>query len=268
MKTQNAPQFGISNYFLLIVIPIHIAILGAFFFYQEYTWMHLAGTLLIYTAFGGFGLELTFHRMISHHNFSYKYSWMKNLFVLWGSLACQGSLIAWTALHRNHHVHVDTDLDHQAPKHGLWSSYIGWTVNPSLTQKIKISLVRDLLRNPYYLFLDKYYYVLIYATHLAIAIISPSFYFLAFLPGTFLSFHVSSINNLIGHNLKIGQRPFKVDDWSTDVWWAALFSWGISFQNTHHHDPMEINYGKHSGIDPGFYLYQLIASMGWVKRNV
>ncbi len=259
-------QMNISEYFLKTFIPLHILSFGVFYYASEFTWKSILGTALVYLAVGGLGLELGFHRMISHKNFFCKSRFLEKLFIFLGSLAFQGSSLAWVSLHRNHHLHVDSDSDYQSPLHGVWSSYIGWTINPSLYKKINVRLVRELLKDPFQLFLDKHYYKIIWGVALLIFLISPTFFFTIYLPGILLSFHVSSINNLIGHNLKIGKRPFKVSDMSTDVWWAALFSWGISFQNTHHKFPNELNYGKYSGWDPAYYVYLALEKSKLVKR--
>lgn len=256
---------SISTYFLYIFIPLHLLSIGFFFFLSELKPINLIYIALVYFFIGGLGLELGFHRMSSHKNFRLKLDFGEKLLLLLGSLSCQGSPMAWIALHRNHHAHVDTKDDYQSPLHGLWSSYIGWTVEANLTKKIKISLIKDLLRSKFHLFIDKNYYLFVWSINLFIFILSPRIYFTIYLPGILLSFHVSSVNNLIGHNMKIGKRPFAVNDWSTDVWWAALFSWGISFQNTHHYNPNELNYGKYSGLDPAYYIFRLIKLLGLVK---
>ena len=256
----------ISEYFVKTFIPLHILSLGMIYFASEFTWKTVLGIALVYGAVGGLGLELGFHRMISHKNFQFKYEFLQRIFIFLGSLAFQGSSLAWVSLHRNHHIHVDSGSDYQSPLHGVWSSYIGWTINPSLYKKINVRLVRELLKDPYQLFLDKHYYKIIWSVALLVLLLSRVLFFTIYLPGILLSFHVSSINNLIGHNLRIGKRPFKVGDMSTDVWWAALFSWGISFQNTHHKFPNELNYGKYSGLDPAYYLFLFLEKSKLVKR--
>lgn len=258
--------YPVSEYFLKTFVPLHILALGIFLNLKYFSWWSILGIFLVYFFVGGLGLELGFHRMLSHKNFSCSNRFLERVFIFLGSLAFQGSSLAWVALHRNHHVHVDSESDYQSPRHGLWSSYIAWTIPASLYKKINIRLAKDLLKDPYQVFLDKHYYKLIWIISLIVLLISPIFFFTIYLPGILLSFHVSSINNLIGHNLKIGQRPFKVADMSTDVWWAALFSWGISFQNTHHKFPNEINYGRFSGFDPAFLIFLFLEKLNLVRR--
>jgi fatty-acid desaturase len=261
-------KFSVSTYFLAIVVPLHLLTAGFFYHLAEFRLIHIFFIFLVYLFVGGMGLEIGFHRLLSHKNFNLKSKSLENILYLLGAFAFQGSSLAWVALHRNHHSHVDTDSDHQSPRHGLWSSYIGWTVSSKLTEKIKPSSIRDLLRSPFHRALDKYYYLIVWSVTLSILLLFPVFFFTIYLPGILLSFHVSSVNNLIGHNQKIGKRPFIVSDWSTDVAWAALFSWGISYQNTHHHFPEEINYSKYSGgIDPGYYIYLSLKKLGLTENK-
>lgn len=257
-------KIKISPYFLRVVIPLHLLMMGMIYYRSEFRPGHIAIILFIYLLIGGVGLELGFHRMLCHKNFVFKSQFIEKLVILLGSFAFQGSAPAWVSLHRNHHRHVDTVKDHQAPLHGMWSSYIGWTIDPSLTEKIKLNLIRDLIRRKFLRLVDKYYYLMIWSVSGLILLISPIFFFTCFLPGVLLSFHVSSVNNLIGHNQVIGKRPFPSNNWATDVPIAALFSWGISFQNTHHKHPEEIDYSRYTGgIDPAHLLY-----LGFKKFNL
>ena len=257
-----------SKYFLFIVIPLHFLSLGFFWYLPEFKFVTFFYIFIVYTLIGGIGLEIGFHRMLAHKNFKPQNSLIEIFFIFLGTLACQGSSLAWIALHQNHHTHVDEQNDYQSPKHGLWSSYIGWTADIGLNKKIRITYMKDLIRSRSHLFFDKHYYKIIWSVNIMVGLISPVFLFTIFLPGLLLSFHVSSVNNLIGHNLKWGKRPFVVADWSTDVWWAALFSWGISFQNTHHANPEEINYAKYSGgIDTGYWLFLALNKMNLFNKS-
>lgn len=170
-------KFHISTYFLIVVIPLHILAMGMIYYRHEFQPIHVLYICLIYFLVGGLGLEIGFHRMLSHKNFALKSSFLEKFFLILGAFAFQGSSLAWVALHRNHHTYVDTQNDHQAPLHGLWSSYIGWTVSPSLTEKIKPSSIRDLLRSKFHRTLDKYYYQMIWFTTALILVFFPIFSF-------------------------------------------------------------------------------------------
>lgn len=261
------PFSKISKYFCLIVVPLHLASIGVFFYAKDWTLWTPACIIFVYALIGGLGLEIYFHRSVSHNNFKFKSILIESLMLFFGSLAAQGSSLAWVSLHRNHHLHADTDLDYQSPKHGLWSSYIGWTTSSSLKKKINIRLCKDLLRSRLHAFFDTHYYKINWSFHIFFALIFPGIYFTILLPGILMSFHVSSVNNLLGHNLKIGERPNQMNEWSTNVRWAALLSWGISFQNTHHSDPSQINYGIDGGIDPGYYLYLTLKKLMLVNPH-
>jgi stearoyl-CoA desaturase (Delta-9 desaturase) len=64
---------------------------------------------------------------------------MRIIFAILGSMAAQGALISWVAVHRRHHEYSDLPGDPHSPNlhgkgfwgtiRGLWHSHIGWLID-------------------------------------------------------------------------------------------------------------------------------------------
>jgi stearoyl-CoA desaturase (delta-9 desaturase) len=73
------------------------------------------------------GIELGFHRLFSHRAFETKRPLAALLLIL-GSMAGQGSMLLWSAIHRWHHAHTDVPGDLHSPcfgREGLWQRLKG-----------------------------------------------------------------------------------------------------------------------------------------------
>lgn len=99
-----------------------------------FRWVDLALLIAMYVA-TVFGITIGYHRLFTHRAFETHWSVQLVLAVL-GSMAVQGPLLQWVALHRRHHQHSDNDLDPHTPHHrgngawgvlkGLWHAHLGW----------------------------------------------------------------------------------------------------------------------------------------------
>ncbi|MFL5330994.1 MAG: acyl-CoA desaturase [Gemmataceae bacterium] len=83
----------------------------------------------------GFGITVGFHRLFTHRSFE-TYRVVEFVFAVLGSMAIQGPVLMWAAMHRRHHQHSDTHEDPHSPHHhgegilgmikGAWHSHVGW----------------------------------------------------------------------------------------------------------------------------------------------
>ena len=81
------------------------------------------------------GIGMGFHRLIAHRSFQ-AVPFLKTTLIILGSMAAQGPVIFWTAIHRRHHSYSDREGDPHSPHlygkgstailHGLWHSHMGW----------------------------------------------------------------------------------------------------------------------------------------------
>lgn len=215
-----------------------------------------------YTAMFGLGITVTFHRLLAHRSYAI-WKPLEYLFALFANLGCTGSSVGWVFVHRAHHKNSDHLGDPHSPiVYGPWGAMTGqygaefdkWTV-------------RDLIEDPVHRFYHDYHHALL----LAVPILS----FLAFgLPGllfiwavpVFLNTAVSRMSNWIDHEESFGVKPFKTNDYSHNVWWWSLISFGEGWHNNHHAFPGNYRFGRGLQYDPGKWFINALMALGLAKR--
>lgn len=132
-----------------ILVPFLGVIAAPFFVWGwGFGWVDL-GLLLGMYLLTGLGITLGFHRLFVHRSFE-TYTWVKFIWAVLGSMAVQGSLMYWVALHRRHHQYSDRPEDPHTPHHhgtgvlgllrGFWHSHLGWFFSgdpPQLARYVK-----------------------------------------------------------------------------------------------------------------------------------
>lgn len=84
---------------------------------------------LTYYLLAGLGVNLGYHRVLSHRSVKLN-KWLERALVTVGLPA--GTPIQWVGNHRFHHAHTDTDLDPHSPVHrGFWYAHVGWYIRSS-----------------------------------------------------------------------------------------------------------------------------------------
>src|SRR5436189_4624534 len=85
------------------------------------------------------GITIGYHRLLTHRSFR-THKATEYAFAALGSMAVQGSVIAWVADHRKHHAHTDVEGDPHSPHvghgegvigvlQGLWHAHMGWLLS-------------------------------------------------------------------------------------------------------------------------------------------
>jgi fatty-acid desaturase len=86
----------------------------------------VATFFLIYFLLAGIGVNLGYHRVLSHRSLRLP-KWLERLLVIVGLPA--GTPVQWAGNHRYHHAHADTPLDPHSPMHrGFWFAHVGWYI--------------------------------------------------------------------------------------------------------------------------------------------
>jgi stearoyl-CoA desaturase (delta-9 desaturase) len=211
----------------------------------------LLGGMYAVTAFG---VGVGYHRLIAHGSFT-TWRWVRALFAVAGSMAAQGPVFYWAAIHRRHHSSSDGPDDPHSPNHGrgllggLWHAHVGWLFVGEVTDWSRYIL--DLLRDPMLVAVHRLYFVWVLAGLAIPAGLG------GLLSGTaggvltgllwggliriFLVHHVTWAVNSIGH--RYGSRPFPTADESRNNFWLALPSFGEGWHNNHHAFPFAAEHG-------------------------
>jgi len=124
---------------LAVVLPLlGLAAAAVLLWGWGFHWADLGLMLSLYVV-TILGVTVGFHRLFTHRSFE-TYGFVQFLLGVLGSMAVQGPLLDWVALHRRHHQHSDRPGDPHSPHthgggvlgllRGLWHAHIGWLFDP------------------------------------------------------------------------------------------------------------------------------------------
>ena len=242
------------------------------------SWLDIGLAALFY-AVSGLGVTVGFHRCFTHSSFKTNRP-LRIALALAGSLALQGSVVAWVADHRRHHAFSDKEGDPHSPwlfgtspvavARGFWHAHMGWILGRDRTNARRFA--PDLLADRDIAVVDRAFVPLTLASLGLPAVIggvaTASWWgaltalFWAGLVRVGLLHHVTWSINSICH--MIGDRPFAARDRSANVWWLAVLSFGESWHNLHHADPTCARHGVRRGqIDISARLIRIFELLGW-----
>jgi stearoyl-CoA desaturase (delta-9 desaturase) len=242
----------------VILVPL-LGVLSAPFFVWGwgFGWTDL-GLLLSMYVLTALGITVGFHRLFVHRSFE-TYAWVKFIWAVLGSMAVQGSLFNWVALHRRHHQFSDTANDPHSPRHegtgvlallkGFWHAHIGWFFQADPPDLLRY--VAD-LRQSRSLRAASYLFPLWVALGLAIPAVLGGLITRSWagvwtgliwggLVRLFLVHHVTWSVNSACHLW--GARPFKSDDESRNNALFGILALGEGWHNTHHAFPTSARHG-------------------------
>ena len=152
-----APADNFSPLLALYFVAVHLGAVAAFAYFS---WTNLAVMLLLYVL-TGLGVTVGYHRLLAHRSFRAPL-WLEHVLVTFGVLALQGSPTTWISDHRQHHFHSDDVADPHDISRGLFFAHMGWIFYlrpPDNERRRKMTYASDLLKDPYYRWLDRYHYL-------------------------------------------------------------------------------------------------------------
>ncbi len=240
----------------------------------QFLFMHLACLLAFLTGVSGaafavclalyvvrmFAITAGFHRLFSHRSYRAGRPF-QFLLAFAGTAAYQKGPLWWSAHHRRHHLHVDTEEDLHSPvMRSVWQSHVGWFLSRD-SQATDVRLISNLLKYRELRWLDRFY-VLPPLMLAAATFVLGSFlgrYFpgtgtsgwqmlvWGFFVSTVLLYHGTFTVNSVAH--LFGSRRFETADNSRNNFLVALITLGEGWHNNHHHYP--------SSERQGFYWWEI-----------
>ena len=239
-------------------VPAHVyGILGLVVLLAFPSWQGVLAFLTFNLWFSAFGMSIGFHRYFTHRSFKTSTFWRRFMFI-GGTLAGQGSVIFWTALHRQHHPASDTELDIHTPRKGLWHAYMGWifTLDP---EQVSMARASDLIRDPWCRWTHRNYSHIMWGWWMTLTLAACVPVLRPWACGAMVagmwSIHQEALINSVCHDSRFGSRPHATSDDSRDVHWLRYLTWGQSLHNTHHRYPADASFGEH---DTGYSIIRLI----------
>jgi stearoyl-CoA desaturase (Delta-9 desaturase) len=215
------------------------------------------------------GLAITggYHRLWAHRTYDAHWS-VRLVYLVFGTMALQNSVLVWASGHRAHHQHVDDDdRDPYSAGRGLWFSHIGWMLREYTSGNVDLSNVRDLERDPMLAFQHRYYVPLAVGLNLLVPLglgwLHGDLWGVFLLAGVLrlvVSHHVTFLINSVAH--AFGRQPYSDEHSARDNGWLALLTYGEGYHNFHH----QFAHDYRNGVrwwhwDPSKWL---IFALSWV----
>ncbi len=242
-----------------------------------FNWVYL-GLLLGMYVLTSLGITVGFHRLFSHRAFETNRG-IEFILAVLGSMAAEGPLLKWVALHRRHHQHSDQPGDPHSPHQqagsllgllgGFWHAHVGWVFRadpPDLSRYVKDLRQSGLLRTASALFpLWVAMGLLIPAALGGLLTASWMGVFLGLMWGglarLFLVHHVTWSVNSICHLW--GRRPFCTSDCSRNNFLFGVLALGEGWHNNHHAFPTSARHGlRWWQIDMSYWVIRILALLG------
>lgn len=277
--------------YAVVVIGLHVLCALAFIPWT-FSWSGVALAILGIYIFGGLGINLCYHRLLSHRSFTCP-KWFERLLVFIALCCMQDAPGRWVAAHRIHHCFADEEPDPHSPVISFLWSHIGWLlVDTHGLNKISNyeRYARDLLRQPFYLNLErKMVPIWIFIGHGVLFFLAgcamgwftasagsdqlnaalqlgTSWLIWGVIVRTVLVWHITWTVNSLTH--MFGYRNYDTGEESRNNWFVALITSGEGWHNNHHYDPASAsNQRKWWELDFIYWTILLFEKVG-LARNV
>jgi fatty-acid desaturase len=255
-----------------------------------FSWTGLVLAIVGVYVFGGLGINLCYHRLLTHRGLTCP-KWLEHGFAVLGVCSMQDTPGRWVAVHRRHHEYSDRQEDPHSPLVNFLWGHVGWMLvdNRDLTRLgIYERYAKDVLRDPFYRRLER---TLLYPI---IILASWAVYFLGGFAASLLSggsvadaarfgasvliwgvfvrtvlvWHITWSVNSAAHLW--GYRNYETGEQSRNNWFVAILTSGEGWHNNHHADPRSARHGhRRAEIDLIFMLVQILESVGlaWDVRR-
>ena len=239
--SQPANRDPLDWFNVVFITVVHVFALFAIF---TFSWQAVTVGIVLWWITGSLGIGLGFHRLLTHRGFR-AHSWVERFLTVCGTLAVQGGPISWVAVHREHHAHSDRELDPHNSRQGFWWAHIGWIFyRDPRTGKFESykNYAKDLVADPFILFLDRWYVVLQVALGLLLLAWGGwSYAVWGIFVRLVFGWHSTWLVNSAAH--MFGYQSYDSRDASTNCWWVALLSFGEGWHNNHHAFPRSARHG-------------------------
>ncbi len=267
---QNVVEFergakrGLNWNTLFFVVLFHVLAIPVFF---TFSWQNLIPTLVLWLAANSWGIGLGFHRLLTHRGFTTS-RWMTRVLATFGTLALQSGPITWVTTHRIHHAFTDTDRDPHTPRKGVWWSHIGWIfegVAQVYPEPVRKKYSPDLIRDPYLVWLDNYYYVTSIIVGVGLfAIGGWQMVCWAVFARVVFGWHTTWLVNSATHLW--GSRRFETRDDSRNNALVAALTFGEGWHNNHHAYPRSARHGlTWKEIDVNWIQLRILEKLGLIR---
>jgi stearoyl-CoA desaturase (delta-9 desaturase) len=240
-------------------------------------WVELALLAGMYL-FTALGITVGYHRLFTHGSFKTN-PVVELILGILGSMAVQGPLEYWVAVHRRHHQHSDSDEDPHSPHgcgtgflglvRGWWHAHLGWMFKSK--PEVLARYVKDLRQSRLLRMVSR-----LFPVWVALGLFIPAGLGFLLIGGwwgallgliwgglvrIFFVHHVTWSVNSICHMW--GQQPHPSRDESRNNFVFGVLAMGEGWHNNHHAFPTSARHGlRWWQIDFSYYLIRLLELVG------
>lgn len=228
-----------------------------------FSWTGVVLAALGCYVFGGLGMNVGYHRLLTHRSFAVP-RWMERSLAILGACCMEESPTVWAAWHRQHHHVADKERDPHSPLTSFLWGHIGWLMikseNADAGQQ-KARYAPDLVSDPFFAWLEASdnwikvalaSWAVFFVAGFAAAIfqggaMSDAFQFglsLVVWAGalrTVLVWHITWSVNSVTHLW--GYRNYETPDNSRNNILIGLLAGGEGWHNNHHAAPTSARHG-------------------------
>ncbi len=226
---------------VFFVTAFHLAALPVFF---TFSWQNFVAAFVLWWIGSSWGIGIGYHRLLTHRGFTTS-KWMTRFLATCGTFALQSGPISWVTTHRLHHAFTETEKDPHSPRKGTWWAHIGWIfsgVAQIQPESVRQRYSPDLLRDPYLVWIDKYYYVPMIVVGIPLFFIGGwQMLVWAVFARVVMSWHFTWMVNSVTHIW--GSRRFETRDDSRNNGLIAAVTFGEGWHNNHHAYPRSAKHG-------------------------
>ena len=228
-----------------------------------FSWSGLLMALFGLYVFGTLGINLCYHRLLTHRGFECPL-WLEHTLSVLGLGCLQDSPSRWVAVHRLHHQHSDNRPDPHSPLVNFLWGHMGWLFveNTELSRMTMYErYARDLLQDRFYRRLERNLlwlwialaqWLVFFLAGLLVGWLTTGEYLAGLQLGlswlvwgvfvrTVAVWHITWSVNSVTH--RWGYRNYETDENSRNNWIVALISNGEGWHNNHHAQPRSAAHG-------------------------
>ncbi len=255
-----------------------------------FSWSGLALAIMGNFVFGTLGINVFYHRFLTHKGFRCP-QWLEHSLAVLAVCCFQDSPARWVAVHRRHHEYSDENPDPHSPVRGFFWAHIGWILVKSADatrRELYARYAKDVLGDPFYRRLEKP------AAYLEIIVLQTALFFAAgvlvelslggdlkaalffgsslMIWGVFVRtvfiWHATWSVNSVTHIW--GYRNYETDENSRNNILIGYLTNGEGWHNNHHADPRSSRHGHRSfELDLTYLTIRLLGALGlaWQIRE-
>ena len=277
-------EWPFANGIILYHLVAPLAVMPVYF-----SWTGVAAAILGYFVFGVLGINVGYHRLLTHKGFACP-KWLEYTLATLGVCCLQGSPSRWVAVHRRHHQAPDQQQDPHSPLVNFLWGHVGWVMckNSALPRTaMSDPYAKDMIRQPFYLGLERHWlwlwivvasWFVFFGAGLVAGLLlgerlaqaarlGASLLLWGVFLRTVLHWHLTWSVNSVAH--RWGYRNYETPDNSRNNIVIGLLGSGEGWHNNHHADPRSARHGHRKWeLDLSWLIIRGLAALGLAKNVV